>query len=134
LRHVGFESPLFKLAIMQTQATVKIARQPGDHVFVADIGITQSAGAESAQVPTGFDQYDGFALALGGNGCHYARRGGAVYADIDFAGGLCGAGEYQAAEAKTEKEETGMHLWWCFFEFSVVVKIGKFGGLCKGGF
>jgi hypothetical protein len=85
-------------------------------------------------VPTGFDQNDGFALALGGDGRHYARRGGAVYADIDFAGGLCGAGEYQAAEAKTKEKETGMHVWWCFFEFTVVVKIGKFGGLCKGGF
>ena len=55
-RHTGWEGPLFELVVVFAYTTVKEACQPGDGVFVADVGHAEPARRHTAQVFARFDE------------------------------------------------------------------------------
>ncbi len=56
--YTGFKYPGFELAVMVANAAVEVEGQAGNGVFVADISVAQSTGAQSAQAFAGLDEQD----------------------------------------------------------------------------
>ena len=85
LGHRRLEHPLLQLAVVAAQAAVEVARQPGDHVLVADVGVAQPARGHAAEVPPRLHEQHRLALHGRRVGRHHPRRRAAVHAHVHLA-------------------------------------------------
>ncbi len=76
------KGPLLELAVVLPDAAVEVPRHARDGVFVADVGLAQSARTQPAQALGGFDQQYRFALHFGGVSRDDTRRRAAIDADV----------------------------------------------------
>jgi hypothetical protein len=71
---------------MLAEAAVEIAGEARYGVFIADVGLSQAAGAHAPQVAPGFYQQHAFAHLFGRVGGDHAGGGAAVNHDVVFGG------------------------------------------------
>jgi len=102
----GLESPVFVIGIVMMDAGVEFPRESADGLLVADVGGTESARGESAEVSGGFDEDGGLSHAAGLDGGGDACGGATIDDDIEGFGfrvkkGGCGE------EGCGEEQESG---------------------------
>ena len=83
VRVAGFVHPGGVVLVVLPDAVIEVARQAADRLLVADVGGTQPAGREPAEMLRRLDQDDGLAHPLRLNRRDDAARRAAVHDDIE---------------------------------------------------